>query len=75
MAPATDVVRLDSYDLLLLRAAVRVNVSNLKHPARGDLLRILTLLESATGASLRIPSSTRAPERPRHVRRDRWGLR
>lgn len=74
MAPATDVVRLDGYDLLLLRAAVRVNISNPQHPARGDLRRILTLLERATSASLRIPGSSPGPG-PRHARGDRWGLR
>lgn len=75
MAPATDVVHLDRYQLLLLRAAVRANADSPTHPARGDLLELLTLLENATGATLRILVSRVTKLQPRHVRRDRWGLR
>jgi hypothetical protein len=74
MAPATDVVRLSGYQLDLLRRAVRGDAKTRPHPARGDVLELLTLLERTTAASLRVLVS-QPPLRPRHVRRDRWGLR
>lgn len=70
MAPGTDVVRLSRYQLLLLRRAVRVNTDDPHHPARGDLLELLTLLERATGASLRVLVARAVQLPPRHARTD-----
>jgi hypothetical protein len=68
MAPGTDVVRLSRYQLFLLRRAVRVDTADLKHPARGDLLELLALLERATGASVRLVVSRAVQLPPRHAR-------